>query len=49
MTVSRTPVQLGDMAGDQIRVLGGLQPGDRVATTGVHNLREGMQVSELGQ
>jgi RND family efflux transporter MFP subunit len=49
MTVSRTPVQLGDMAGDQIRVLGGLQPGDRVATTGVHNLREGMQVSELRQ
>jgi RND family efflux transporter MFP subunit len=49
MTVSRVPVQLGELAGDQIRVLGGLQPGDRVATTGVHNLREGMQVSELRQ
>ena len=49
MTVSRAPVQLGELAGDRIRVLGGLQPGDRIATSGVHNLREGMQVSELRQ
>ena len=49
MTVSRAPVQLGELAGDQVRVLGGLQPGDRIATSGVHNLRDGMQVSELRQ
>jgi RND family efflux transporter MFP subunit len=49
MTVSRVPVQLGAPAGNIIRVLGGLQAGDRIATTGVHNLREGMQVSELRQ
>ena len=49
MTVSRAPVQLGELAGDQVRVLGGLQAGDRIATSGVHNLRDGMQVSELRQ
>ena len=49
MTVSRHTVELGDMAGSEVRVLSGLNPGDRIATTGVHNLREGMQVSELGQ
>jgi RND family efflux transporter MFP subunit len=49
MTVSRAQVQLGDMAGSQVRVLSGLNPGDRIATSGVHNLREGMQISELRQ
>jgi RND family efflux transporter MFP subunit len=49
MTVSRVSVQLGAPAGGIIRVLAGLQDGDRIATTGVHNLREGMQVSELRQ
>lgn len=47
MTVSRTVIQLGDLTGANIRVLSGLQEGDRIATSGVHNLREGMQVSEL--
>ena len=49
MTVSRTTVQLGDLVGDSVRVLSGLQQGDRIATSGVHNLREGMQVSDLGR
>lgn len=49
MTVSRATIQLGDMSGSQVRVLAGLNPGDRIATSGVHNLREGMQVSEFGQ
>ena len=47
MTVSRAQVQLGDLAGGDVRVLSGLNAGDRIATSGVHNLREGMQVSEL--
>jgi RND family efflux transporter MFP subunit len=47
MTVSRTLVQLGDVSGSQVRVVGGLNPGDRIATSGVHKLREGMQVTEL--
>jgi RND family efflux transporter MFP subunit len=49
LTVSRTMIQLGDMAGSQVRVLSGLNAGDRIATTGVHNLREGMQVSDFEQ
>jgi RND family efflux transporter MFP subunit len=47
MTVSRAEIQLGDLTGDRVRVIGGLRQGDRIATSGVHNLREGMQVSEL--
>ena len=47
MTVSRAQVELGDLAGGDVRVLAGLNAGDRIATSGVHNLREGMQVSEL--
>ena len=49
MTVSRAMIQLGDVSGNQVRVLAGLNPGDRIATSGVHKLREGMQVTELGQ
>ena len=49
MTVSRAVIQLGDVSGNQVRVLAGLNPGDRIATSGVHKLREGMQVSELSQ
>ena len=49
MTVSRVQVELGELTGDQVRVSSGLNPGDRIATSGVHNLREGMQVSELRQ
>ena len=47
MTVSRAQVQLGELAGGDVRVLSGLNAGDRIATSGVHNLRDGMQVSEL--
>ena len=49
MTVSSAMIQLGDVSGSQVRVLAGLNPGDRIATSGVHKLREGMQVTELRQ
>ena len=49
MTVSGRPVTVADMAGSEIRVLTGLRPGDRVAISGVSNLREGMQVRDLAQ
>lgn len=49
MRVSRVQVQLGELTGTDVRVLSGLGAGDRIATSGVHNLREGMQVSELGR
>jgi len=49
MQVSRTRVELGTLSGAEIRILSGLERGDRVAVSGVHNLREGMEVRELGQ
>ncbi len=46
MRVSKQPVSVGELAGDGIRVVGGLEPGSRIAASGVHNLREGMLVKE---
>jgi RND family efflux transporter MFP subunit len=47
-TVTRRPVRLGHVAGGQVEILDGLQPGDRIATAGVTFLREGMKVRDLG-
>ena len=47
MTASRVVVEVGELTGSDIRIVSGLQQGDRIATSGVHNLREGMEVSEL--
>lgn len=49
MQVSRITVTLGEMAGANVRVLSGLAQGDRIAVSGVHHLREGMQVRPLGE
>ena len=49
MTVSRVAVELGSMSGDEVRVLNGLNGGDRIAISGVHHLREGMQVRPLSE
>ena len=49
MQASRVAVELGPMSGDEVRVLSGLNGGDRIATSGVHHLREGMQVRPLGE
>jgi len=49
MRVSRGTVSLGAMAGDTVTVRGGLESGDWVALTGVHHLREGMEVTRLQQ
>ncbi len=46
MRVSKQPVQVGELSGDTIRILGGLEPGTRIAASGVHNLRDGMLVKE---
>ena len=46
MRVSKLPVSVGELSGDSVRVLGGLEPGTRIAASGVHNLREGMLVKE---
>ncbi|MBL4679332.1 MAG: efflux RND transporter periplasmic adaptor subunit [Pseudomonadales bacterium] len=49
MLVSRVPVELGVMSGANVRVLSGLEHGDRIAVSGVHHLREGMLVRPLGE
>jgi len=46
MRVSKQLVEVGELSGDSVRILDGLQPGMRIAASGVHNLREGMLVSE---
>ena len=46
MTVSETAVQLGDMSANGVNVLSGIEPGDKIAISGVAHLREGMQVRE---
>ncbi|MCP5060033.1 MAG: efflux RND transporter periplasmic adaptor subunit [bacterium] len=48
MTVSRRAISVGELAGDRVSVTSGLAPGDWVAVSGVHHLREGMQISRAG-
>ncbi len=43
-TVQRVDVRVGEMVGDDILVLAGLEPGDRIALAGVHLLQEGQRV-----
>lgn len=47
MEVHQSPVVLGVMSGSTVIVTEGLSLGDRVAVSGVHNLREGMLVRPL--
>jgi RND family efflux transporter MFP subunit len=46
--VTRRPVKTGEVTGNSIVVLEGLQPGDRIAVAGVAFLRDGMKVRDLG-
>ena len=43
-TVRRTPVELGAMSGSRVEIRGGLEAGDVVVTSGVHQLEEGRLV-----
>ncbi len=43
-TVHRVDVQVGEMVGDDILVVEGVESGDRIALAGVHLLQEGQQV-----
>jgi len=47
-TVSKQEIQVGDLTGDGIRVLGGLEEGQTIAISGVHFLQPGMEVRLLG-
>ncbi|MEE8557733.1 MAG: efflux RND transporter periplasmic adaptor subunit, partial [Myxococcota bacterium] len=44
MEVHRTHVVVGELSGSKVEVRSGLASGDRIAVSGVHQLREGMQV-----
>ena len=46
--VTRRPVKTGAVTGNDIVVLEGLQPGDRIVTAGASFLRDGMKVRDLG-
>ena len=47
--VNKAVVTVGDMSGASIRVLGGLQGGDRIVMAGAAHLHEGMKVRPLGE
>jgi membrane fusion protein, multidrug efflux system len=44
MTVHKTPVQQGQLSGEDVRVTDGLREGDLIVTTGASYLTEGMKV-----
>jgi RND family efflux transporter MFP subunit len=47
MQVSRRTVALGPMSGSEVRIQSGLEAGERVVVSGVHQLREGATVRRL--
>ncbi len=50
MKVHRKKVTTGNLTGkDSIQILEGLDPGEKIATTGVVQLREGMEVRDLSE
>ena len=46
--VKSRPVKVGAMTGGDIEILGGLEPGERIAVAGLTFLRDGMKVRDLG-
>lgn len=44
MTVHKAPVEVGSLLGDEIEIRSGLKTGETIATSGVHQLREGSPV-----
>jgi len=49
MTVERQPVRLGELSGESVQILDGLKGGEWIATSGVHHLIDGMQISRQGE
>ncbi|SCM79202.1 Efflux transporter, RND family, MFP subunit [uncultured Sporomusa sp.] len=43
------PIRTGSFGNGTIRVLSGLQPGDRIVSNGVHKLKEGQRVKTAGE
>jgi RND family efflux transporter MFP subunit len=48
-TVRRTPVQVANVAGNEIVVSQGLKAGDMIVTAGVHQLKDGQKVRLLSE
>jgi len=48
-TVSSRAVTVGQMTGDQIEILEGLENGEQITVMGSSNLSEGMKVRPLGE
>lgn len=48
LVARRTVVKVGEIVGESIEVLDGLREGDRIATAGVSQLRDGQKVRDLG-
>lgn len=49
MTVKRVPIKVASIAGNEVAVAGGVQPGDSVVTAGVHLLKDGQRVKLLDE
>lgn len=49
MVVSKVEVKLGELQGDSVQVIQGLTTGQKIAISGVHQLQEGMQVSDFAE
>ena len=49
MRVRRTRVTLGEFSGADVAIQDGLSAGDQIAASGVSQLRDGMQISRLGE
>jgi membrane fusion protein, multidrug efflux system len=45
--VSRRPIEVGAIQGEEVVVRTGLEPGERIVTAGVNHLRDGMRVHPL--
>ena len=49
LSVSRVPVELGDMIDNRVRITAGVEEGEMVAVSGVNQLRDGMVVRLMEQ
>jgi RND family efflux transporter MFP subunit len=46
LTARQIPVKLGDIQGNNYQVLSGLKSGDRIVTSGIQNLADGVPIAE---
>ncbi len=49
MRVTRTPVTPGELTGSSVEIRDGLQTGSLIVVSGVHQLREGMEVRRMAE